>query len=173
VADGHQLPFADATFDGVWIQAVLEHMLEPSVAVAEIYRVMKPQGLVYAEAPFMQQVHEGAYDFTRYTLSGHRWLFRHFEILESGTTSGAGSAFRWSVQYLVRSLTGSNKIVTAVSMLLFWTRFLDGIGRHRSNADAAGSVYFLGSKAAEPLRPQDMIAFYEQQAGKSQRNFRP
>jgi hypothetical protein len=26
----------------------------------------------------MQQVHEGAYDFTRYTLSGHRRLFNGF-----------------------------------------------------------------------------------------------
>ena len=74
VADGHQLPFIDASFDGVWIQAVLEHVLDPPIVAAEIYRVLKPGGLVYADTPFMQQVHEGAYDFTRYTVSGHRWL---------------------------------------------------------------------------------------------------
>ncbi|CAH2407660.1 hypothetical protein MES5069_620012 [Mesorhizobium escarrei] len=32
----------------------------------------------------MQQVHEGAYDFTRFTELGHRWLFRRFETISRG-----------------------------------------------------------------------------------------
>lgn len=165
VADGQQLPFIDGSFDGVWIQAVLEHVLDPPVVVAEIFRVLRPDGLVYADTPFMQQVHENAYDFTRYTVSGHRWLFRNFDMLEAGASSeGAGSAFRWSVQYLVRSVTGSDRLGRAVSLLFFWTRFLDRAGRRRPNADAASGVYFLGRKATAPIRPKDMIAFYEQQA---------
>jgi ubiquinone/menaquinone biosynthesis C-methylase UbiE len=32
----------------VWIQAVLEHVLDPPIVVAEIYRVLRPGGLVYA-----------------------------------------------------------------------------------------------------------------------------
>jgi hypothetical protein len=39
VADAHQLPFDDSSFDGVWIQAVLEHVLEPHRVVEEICRV--------------------------------------------------------------------------------------------------------------------------------------
>jgi ubiquinone/menaquinone biosynthesis C-methylase UbiE len=69
VADGHQLPIADGSVDGVWIQAVLEHVLDPSIVVQEIHRVLTPGGVVYAETPFMQPVHEGAYDFTRFSLS--------------------------------------------------------------------------------------------------------
>jgi SAM-dependent methyltransferase len=165
VADGHQLPFINQCFDGVWIQAVLEHVLDPPIVVAEIYRVLKPGGLVYADTPFMQQVHEGAYDFTRYTVSGHRWLFRNFAMLEAGASSeGAGSAFRWSVQYLIRSLTGNHTIAKLASLFLFWTRFLDPIGRRRPNADAASGVYFLGSKAIHSISRREMIAFYEQQA---------
>ncbi|MEO0565282.1 MAG: methyltransferase domain-containing protein, partial [Chloroflexota bacterium] len=34
VADGHQLPFEDATFDGISAQAVLEHVLDPFQVVA-------------------------------------------------------------------------------------------------------------------------------------------
>ena len=165
VADGHQLPFIDGSFDGVWIQAVLEHVLAPPIVVAEIFRVLRPEGLVYADTPFMQQVHENAYDFTRYTVSGHRWLFRNFALLDAGASSeGAGSALRWSVQYLVRSITGSHRLGRAVSLLFFWTRFLDRVGKRRPNADAASGVYFLGRKATAPIRPRDMISFYEQQA---------
>jgi hypothetical protein len=63
LAHTHQIPMADASVDGVIIQAVLEHVLEPA-AVAEIDRVLKPRKIVYAGTPFLQQVHEGAYDFT-------------------------------------------------------------------------------------------------------------
>ena len=76
VADAHHIPLEDGCFDAVIVQAVLEHVLEPGRVVAEIYRVLKPNGLVYAETPFLQHVHEGAYElFTRFTESGHRYLF--------------------------------------------------------------------------------------------------
>lgn len=84
VADGHQLPFIDESFDGVWIQAVLEYVLDPPIVAAEIFRVLRPEGMVYADTPFMQPVHENAYDFTRYAVSGHRWLFRNFTLLDAG-----------------------------------------------------------------------------------------
>ena len=83
ISDAHQLPFLNESFDGVWIQAVLEHVLDPPAVVDEIHRVLKPGGIVYADTPFIQQVHEQAYDFTRFTLSGHRWLFRRFEEIDS------------------------------------------------------------------------------------------
>src|SRR5262249_11904329 len=74
LCDAHKLPFETRSFDGIWIQAVLEHVLDPHIVVAEIHRVLKQNGYVYAETPFMQQVHERAYDFSRFTRSGHRWL---------------------------------------------------------------------------------------------------
>jgi SAM-dependent methyltransferase len=164
VADGHRLPFADVSFDGVWIQAVLEHVLSPGDVVAEIHRVLKPQGLVFADTPFMQPVHEGAYDFTRFTLSGHRWLFRDFSAIDCGVTGGAGTAMQWSLRYLIRALTGSQKLASAVRLPLFWLRFLDGLGNRRMIADAAAGVYFFGRKAGSPIGPKDMVAFYEKQA---------
>jgi SAM-dependent methyltransferase len=164
VAGAHRLPFAEETFDGVWIQAVLEHVLDPGVVVAEIHRVLKQDGIVYADTPFMQQVHEGAYDFTRFTLSGHRWLFRQFDLIDAGVVSGAGSAFLWSARYLIRALTGSNKLATIGAYLFVWARFLDRATRRRFDADAACGVYFFGRKAAKAISPRDVVAFYEQQA---------
>ncbi|MEZ5361501.1 MAG: class I SAM-dependent methyltransferase [Bryobacterales bacterium] len=65
LCDAQRIPFADATFDAVVAQAMLEHVADPVRAVGEIWRVLKP-GLVYSETPFLQQVHAGPYDFTRY-----------------------------------------------------------------------------------------------------------
>ena len=52
--------------------------LSPPSLQLEIDRVLRLGGLVYAETPFMQHVHEGPYDFTRFTESGHRYLFLPF-----------------------------------------------------------------------------------------------
>ena len=91
ICDAHYLPFPDEIYDGVWIQAVLEHVVEPFKVVKEIYRVLKANGIVYAETPFMSQVHEGAYDFTRFTVLGHRYLFKQFESIDFGGFLGAKS----------------------------------------------------------------------------------
>jgi SAM-dependent methyltransferase len=164
VADGHALPFRDGSFDGVWIQAVLEHVLDPGIVAAEIHRVLKPGGLVYADTPFMQPVHEAAYDFTRFTCSGHRWLFRRFEEIESGAVGGAGTASLWSIRYLLRAL-GLGKTGSAlVTLPLFWLRFLDRLAGRRGNVDAASGVFFFGRRSDSPLSPKAMPAYYGAQA---------
>jgi len=80
----HTIFFDASSFDGVIIQAVLEHVVEPNHCVEEIHRVLKENGLVYSETPFMQQVHLGRYDFTRFTHLGHRRLFRKFKEICGG-----------------------------------------------------------------------------------------
>jgi ubiquinone/menaquinone biosynthesis C-methylase UbiE len=62
--DGHEVPFRDGVYDAVMTSAVLEHVLYPERVASEISRVLKIGGVLYSELPFMQQVHEGAYDFT-------------------------------------------------------------------------------------------------------------
>jgi SAM-dependent methyltransferase len=172
VADGHGLPFADQSLDGVWIQAVLEHVLDPVRVVSEIHRVLKPRGLVYADTPFMQQVHEAAYDFTRFTLSGHRWLFRHFRMIDAGFTSGPGTALIWAIRYFVRFLTRSQKLATAAMFAFFWLRFFDRWPGGRFAADGASGVFFYGERAEIPLRPKEIIGFYEAQKTVSPRGMR-
>lgn len=161
VSDAHHLPFKDQMFEGVWIQAVLEHVLDPRDVAAEIHRVLRPGGVVYADTPFMQQVHEGAYDFTRFTLSGQRWLFRDFEHLASGPVSGAGTATLWSIRYLLRAVGLPEVVATVLILPLFWLRFLDGLGSRRNQADAACGVFFLGRRADQPIGPKAMVAYYD------------
>jgi SAM-dependent methyltransferase len=160
LADGHALPFHDGVFDAVWIQAVLEHVLNPIQVVGEIHRVLKPEAYVYAETPFMQQVHEGAYDFTRFTHSGHRWLFRRFEQIDSGPVAGPGVALMWSVRAILRALGVNSKAATALMLPLFWLRFLDAFARPGLSADGASCIYFLGRKWNQSLSPKDMVSYY-------------
>ncbi|MDB5460810.1 MAG: class SAM-dependent methyltransferase [Caulobacteraceae bacterium] len=158
VADAHAIPFADETFDAVWIQAVLEHVLSPEQVVQEIHRVLKPDGYVFADTPFLQHVHEGAYDFTRFTMNGHRWLFRNFRLLDAGSTGGAGTTLTWALKYFARALTGSNKIGSAVGLAFSWLRLFDGTSQ--GHEDAACGTYFFGRKSTESLSREDLVSFY-------------
>ena len=79
ICDANDIPFENGSFDGVVLQAALEHVADPYRCVEETHRVLKEKGLVYAETAFMQQVHGGRYDFTRFTRLGHRRLFRRFD----------------------------------------------------------------------------------------------
>jgi SAM-dependent methyltransferase len=163
VADGHKLPFEDGMFDGVWVQAVLEHVLEPATVVAEIHRVLRPKGLVYAETPFMQQVHERAYDFSRFTQSGHRWLFRQFAEISAGPVSGPGVALIWSIRYFLRALGAGDKMSRVISLPFFWIRYLDRFARGRAVADAACGFFFLGRRSDQAINPYSMLRYYDQQ----------
>ena len=67
ICDAHYLPFDSYSYDGVWIQAVLEHVIEPHAVVREIYRILKVKGIVYAETPLCNRSMK-VYNFTRYTV---------------------------------------------------------------------------------------------------------
>jgi SAM-dependent methyltransferase len=164
VCDGHALPFADGVFHAVVCQAVLEHVADPPRVVSEIHRVLRTEGLVYSEIPFMQQVHEGVHDFTRYTLIGHRRLYRQFECLRSGVTAGPGTALAWSIKYLMLSFTNSDSlardIITASSnYLLFWLKYLDyALLRFRAASDGASGTYLLGRRSDRTVSDRELLS---------------
>jgi SAM-dependent methyltransferase len=161
VGDGHAIPLADGSLDGVIVQAVLEHVLEPTVVAREIERVLRVGGIVYADTPFLQQVHEGPYDFTRFTDSGHRYLFRGFERIDSGAVAGAGTALRWSVDHFVRALTRSVPLGRIVALAFFWLSWTDRFLDPKHSVDAASSVYFLGRKSDREISGAEIIDYYQ------------
>jgi len=166
VCDGHDLPFGDSTFDGVVLQAVLEHVLDPPRVVAEAHRVLRQGGLVYAETPFLQAVHEGPFDFTRWTELGHRRLFNMFGEIDSGVLAGPATTLLWAICYFARSLPrrGSRLplILEKLAVLtFFWLKHLDHILiKHPGATDAASAVYFLGEKAERPVDDREILASY-------------
>ena len=149
VADAHYLPFPDKSFDLVVIQAVLEHVVNPEMVVSEVRRVLNDRGVVYAETPFMQCVHEGPYDFTRFTNSGHRYLFRDFDEIDSGAHHGAFSSSLFIASYAISGLLRTR--YAGVALRVTFTRLakvLDSMTPKEWNIDVACGNYFIGSKRA-------------------------
>lgn len=162
IADAHYLPFAKSSFDGVWIQAVLEHVVNPQIVVSEIERVLKKDGVVYAETPFMQQVHEGAYDFHRFTVNGHRYLFKNFTTIRLGGNQGPGVALAWSIKYFIWGLSRSRYFSFVVSIpFYFLLRILDRFCDPRIMFDAPSGVFFLGLKSNRKISHKDSLLEYD------------
>lgn len=161
IADAHHIPLANQSVDAVWIQAVLEHVLDPWRVVSEIYRVLKKNGLLYAETPFMQQVHSGPYDFTRFTESGHRWMFRKFDVIDSGVVQGPGTQLSWTIDHVSRGIFRSTRAGLIARALLFWVRYIDKIIPEDYAVDSASGVFFLGRKSEREITPREIVKYYK------------
>ncbi|MFO0586035.1 MAG: methyltransferase domain-containing protein [Polyangiaceae bacterium] len=165
VMDGGSIPFEDATFDAVIAQAVLEYVPDPFRVADEIHRVLRPRGWVYAESPFMQQVHGGAYDFFRFTHVGHRRLLRRFEEHRSGIACGPAMALSWSYRYFLRALADGRAYRTVSSMFAnltsSWLVAADSHIQERPGAyDAASAFYFLGTRSERALSDREILTYY-------------
>lgn len=163
--DAHELPFKSGSFGGVISTAVMEHVLRPEQVVAEIHRVLEKDGFVYSEIPFLQSVHEAAYDFTRYTLSGHRRLYEKFEEIDVGMVAGPGTALAWQIvdcaKALPRGAGMSKRMGMLARTLFFWVKYLDYIYQHNPRAiDAASCTYFYGKRRNYAVDPADIIERY-------------
>src|SRR5229473_699802 len=165
ICDAHQLPYANGAFAGAVMVAVLEHVADPVRCVSEIHRVLADGGLVYADTPFLQPVHMGAYDFTRFTYLGHRRLFRWFDDIDSGVSIGPSAALGHSIAYTLRCFGSSKRLRQVIGglgvILAFLIRQLDRIvGSTQAAYDAAGGVYFLGRRRNDPIPDRAIIRLY-------------
>ncbi len=165
ICDAHDLPFDDHMVDGVVIQAVLQYVPDPARCVQEIERVLKPDGLVYAETAFMQQVVHGPYDFMRFTHLGVRRLFHRFGELRSGPMAGPGMALAWACHYFLLSFTSrkaARRLVQAVARLtLFWLKYFDlWLLNKPGTYDAASGYFFLGTCRNRSVSDREVIGLY-------------
>jgi SAM-dependent methyltransferase len=78
IEDIHALSFAEGSVGTVLILETLEHVENPFLAMAEIFRVLRPGGLVVASCCMDFPVHEHPADYWRLTPQGFDLLLRRF-----------------------------------------------------------------------------------------------
>lgn len=155
VADGHALPFSDASLDAVIVEAVLEHVRDPLGVVGEIERVLKPGGYVCAAVPFLQGFHGSPEDYQRWTLAGFETLLARFEKVESGNCVGPTAALHWVFREWAGLLVsfGNVWVAKGVAWFVGWLTspllLLDlWLVRRRDAHGIASAVFFVGRKRA-------------------------
>ena len=80
VSDIVNIPVPDASFDVVLCSEVLEHIPEPTHALAEFQRILKPKGIMIITAPFSSNVHMAPH----YYCSGFSKYWYKYHLSELG-----------------------------------------------------------------------------------------
>lgn len=86
----YDISVEDESFDCALCTSVLEHLEEPSKAIAECHRILKVGGIALYTVPFVFNLHEEPRDFYRFSKYGLKYLFttNGFQIIELKALSG-------------------------------------------------------------------------------------
>jgi hypothetical protein len=163
IGDAHHLPLRDESIDGVWIQSVLEHVTKPELVVAELHRVLRSDGLVFADTSFLWPVCEEAFDFQRFSASAHRWLFRNFELIAAGSSSGPGTVAAVALRYLLQSLLRSTRLGQIAAFPFSALRLLDRFCDNRRAIDGAGGTFLYARKTGQRFTESHLVDYYAEQ----------
>jgi SAM-dependent methyltransferase len=149
LADGHAIPFRDATFDVVLSYAVLEHLYQPFLAVAEVARVLRSGGVFVGTVSQGEPFHDSYFHHTAFgVLAVFRAVGLHplrlwpsHDTLHALATMGRyPRALRWAIEALHRVASAAPFL--APRKYLRWTpreRAVDELHR-------AASICFLAEK---------------------------
>lgn len=123
--DGSTFPFADASFDSILCNQVLEHVFNPDQFLGEIMRILKQDGKLLLTVPFVWDEHEQPFDYARYSSFGLRALLEKqgLKIVEHKKLGADASIlFQLANAYLFKISQGWPKLLKlllTVSVMAF------------------------------------------------------
>jgi SAM-dependent methyltransferase len=148
ILDAHRLPFENESYDSVIMQAVIEHLHSPALAVDEALRVLKTGGHLYLEVPFLQGFHADPHDYQRYTQMGLVKLTENFgKVVASGVSVGPICSLIWIARDFFSNLTRFKFFNYGVRFILSWLmapfRYLDYLVYSTNAADRLACEYYI------------------------------
>ena len=142
-ADAENLPFKDNCVDLVLCQGMLEHVSNPFKVAEEIYRILKPNGYVYADMAFMQPVHSQPYHYFNATLWGMESLFKKFRKIECSSFGKLSEVIEWILRESgVRKYVKSTEYESVISQVKSW----DSLVKDDRLVYVASGIRFVGQK---------------------------
>ncbi|MEM7252405.1 MAG: class I SAM-dependent methyltransferase [Pseudomonadota bacterium] len=154
VADAHDLHAVEEnSVDCIFCVSVLEHVFDPSKVVSEMYRILKPGGLVYVNVPFLFPFHADPDDYRRYTVNGIKLLMSEFHCLDANYSRGPASTMHHLlVHFFAIAFSLNNRTLYGINVdlfkwLLFWVKYFDKfIGAFDMAHIVSTGSYFIGEK---------------------------
>jgi uncharacterized protein YbaR (Trm112 family)/SAM-dependent methyltransferase len=123
VGDGHELPFEDASVDGVIMKSVIQYLKNPIHVINEISRVCKPGAYVFVEAPFLQGITFDPIDYARYTPAGMDELFSSFERMNIEVSPGPSASLAWILREYFAVFFDNHILYKTIKLIMAWVTF--------------------------------------------------
>lgn len=145
ISDAHELPFQDNSFDIVILTAVLQLCENPYRVADEIRRVLKCNGHIYIDAPFVQPYCRDMPDLFRFTRDGLMLVFKKFSVIECNVSIPGGSSLAFYCQNLVDVFENKyvNYICRTVISIIVLPFSLINFNKHN---EVAGAFYLIAKK---------------------------
>lgn len=143
VASAEKMPLPDDRFDLVFSNAVLEHVRDYRAAVAEMHRVVKPDGVVILGTHGTWEIHGAPHDYWRWTPFGLRETFAAFadiRIVQAGGPAMNDHLFR--NLYLRRWQEKHPRWRGLLSPLIAWHNLLGARDGDRTEPPATLAAFY-------------------------------
>lgn len=121
-----KIELKDNSIDTAVSLSVMEHLCEPQQFLDETFRILKPNGYFILQVPFQWWIHEGPYDYFRYTPYGLKYMLKKagFEIVELSPTGGFFTSMVTKLNYFTIRMFKLPKflwVLWLISLIPFWT----------------------------------------------------
>lgn len=137
------MPYPDDHFALVLSQAVVEHVPEPQAYVDEVVRVLRPGGLLYVEAAFMQPIHMAPDHYFNITPYGLAYLCRELDIIEQTVFGRFDESWDWIGREInAPAILGATRFAAVRTAMTYLDRHVSLSGLRA----AAPAVSLLGRK---------------------------
>lgn len=151
LGNAQALPIKNNSIDVIIMQAVIEHLPDPSLAFSEVDRVLRPGGKLYIEMPFLQGYHADPHDYQRYTLRGLQTQLAGYTKLYAGVSVGPFCTLVWLLRDGFSSCFRNRYLYLLSRFVLGWilspVRYLDLLSRYNQAAcRLANEYYYLCQK---------------------------
>lgn len=157
VCDLHELPNDLGPFDAVICNAVLQYCRDPRRLAERFDAVLKPGGLLFVDAPWVQPFCPDTPDLYRFSESALRNVFDRFEILESGPSIRSGSALRMLAVHIAKDATRSKHVNYGLALAASALFYPFSALTTRRERHTAGAFYLIARKptcGAAAARPR-------------------
>lgn len=148
VCDIHELPESLGEFDVVICNAVLQYCHSPKAVAREFYRVLKPGGYLFVDAPWIQPFCFDTSDRFRFSQDELKVIFSSFSVVKIGSSIRSGSAFVMLGIHIAKNMTNNRYINYCMSRVAILSLYPFRWIVTADESQTAGAFYLICKKEA-------------------------